>query len=94
MWNLVPWLLSIAWPIAARVLTQLGIGYVVYRGLDTAVTAALDAAKASMNSMPADVALLVARFGFFDYMSIVCGALVASLAWKQTKKLVSKPPGG
>lgn len=85
--TLSEWLFSIAWPLAKKVLVSLGLGYLTYTGLDTAVTSALDTAKAAVGSMPGDVALLVARFGFFDYMSITSGGIVSGLAWMYVKRL-------
>lgn len=93
METLAQFLADIVWPLAKKVLSSLGMGYLTYQGIDTAVTSALDAAKNNLGSLPGDVALLVARFGFFDYMSITAGGIVGGLAWMIVKRMALNQGG-
>lgn len=88
METLTSWLISLVTPIAGRVMAALGLGTVTYTGLNAAVDAALTQAQTAFTGMPADVALIVAKFGFFDYMSITSGGVVSGLVWMWAKRVV------
>lgn len=85
--DLASWLGSIVWPLVSRALKSLGLGFLVFEGADAAVQGALAAAKNSFGAMPGDVASLVARFGFFDFMAITAGGIVSGLAWMYMKRI-------
>lgn len=80
------WLFSMIKPVAMRVMLTLGMGIVSYTGVDTAVFAALDAAKGALQGLPLEVAQIMARFGFFDYMAITSGGVVSGLSWSILQK--------
>ncbi|MGA0610858.1 DUF2523 domain-containing protein [Caldimonas sp. KR1-144] len=85
--SLATWLASITWPLVSRVLVALGIGYLSYTGAGEALGAALQHAKSAFGGLPGDIAMIVAKFGFFDFMAITSGGFVSGLAWMQLKKL-------
>ncbi len=87
------WLSQITWPLVSRVLTALGFGYVTYEGASTAVDAALSAAKASVGGIGTDVAALLAKAGFFDFMAITSGGIVSGLAWMALKRMALQTTG-
>lgn len=91
--DLGTWLGSIVGPLVKRALAALGFGYVTFTGVDSAVHGALDAAKAAFGGMPGDVGLVVARFGFFDFMSITSGGIVSGLVWMYVKRLTVTATG-
>lgn len=85
--DLSTWLATMVWPLASKVLVSLGMGFLVFTGADAAINSALTAAKDAMGGMGLEVGLLVARFGFFDYMSITSGGLISGLTWMHMKRL-------
>lgn len=85
--TIAQWLGQITWPLVSRALAALGFGYVTYEGASTALNAALASAKGAFGGMAGDVFLMVAKFGFFDFMSITSGGILSGLAWMQLKKL-------
>lgn len=80
-------LTALAGPLAKKVLTSLGFGLVTYVGLDTAVTAGLAAAKASLGGISADYAAIAAMFGLFTACSVIAGGITAGLTMMAFKKL-------
>lgn len=92
--DIATWLANIVWPLAQKVLAGMGVGYLVYSGADTALEAAITAAKNAGSGLPLAVAQIIAKFGFFDYMSITSGGLMGGLAWNYMKKLIVTPPTG
>lgn len=87
------WLASITWPLVSRVLTAIGLGSVTYVGADSALTSALEAAKAGFSGMTADILSILVIAGFFDAMSIMSGGLVSGLAWMAMKKFALQTTG-
>lgn len=83
-------LVGIASPVARQVLVALGFGFVTYVGLDTAITGAMNAAKASYGNIAAFPAAIIAMSGMNTAMGIVAGAIVARLSFVQLKKLIPK----
>lgn len=88
--TLAAWLVGLAGPIVSRVLAQLAIGYVTYKGLDTAISALLASARASWSGMGGDIAAFVAMSGLNTAVSIVAGAVVARVAMIPLKRLRAK----
>ncbi|WP_374279230.1 DUF2523 family protein [Azonexus sp.] len=80
------WLMALVGPLARQVLLSLGIGVVTFVGLDTAVTAALSAAKAATSSISADVAAILAMGGVFTAMSIIAGGITAGVSMIALKR--------
>jgi len=73
-------MMALAGPLAKKVLTSLGIGLLTYAGVDTAVTAGINAAKSNFAGIPADLISIIARFGFFTAFSIIAGGVVAGVS--------------
>jgi len=88
--GLAKWLADISWPIVSRVLASLGVGTVTYTGLNTAFDGALQAARDAFTGVLPVVVQLIARAGFFDYMSITTGGVVAGLSWMVLKHFALK----
>jgi hypothetical protein len=80
-------MVALAGPIAKKVLAALGIGFLTYAGVDTAVQAALGAAKSNFAGTPADIASILALAGVFTSMSIIAGGISAGLSMMVFTKL-------
>ncbi|MGT2454101.1 DUF2523 family protein [Cupriavidus basilensis] len=80
-------LMAIAGPLARQVLVALGIGLITFVGLDTAVGAALAAAKGTLATIPASVAAILARGGIFTAMSILAGGITARVSLMVLKRM-------
>lgn len=74
-------------PLARRALSGLGVGVITFVGLDTAMTAALEQARAAFNGMPADVMGYVMHAGVHTAFSIIAGGITARVAVVSLKKL-------
>lgn len=81
------WLLSLAAPVASRVLLSLGIGTVTFVGLQAALNAALSQAKAAAGGLSGDVMALVAMSGGFAAMAIIAGGAVTAVSMIALKRL-------
>ena len=88
--TLAAWLVGLAGPIVSRVLAQLAIGYVTYKGLDTAISALLSSARAAWTGMGGDIAAFIAMSGLNTCVSIIAGAVVARVAMIPLKRLRPK----
>jgi len=84
------WLAALAPTLARQVLVALGFGFVTFVGLDTAITGAMNAAKASYGGMASFSAAIIAMSGMNTAMGIIAGAVVARLSFIQLKRLVPK----
>lgn len=80
-------LLGLSGPIAKKVLVSLGIGVVTTVGLTVALDQMLGIAKANWGGLPSIVAQFMAISGVNEGLSIIAGAMVASLAMVPLKKL-------
>lgn len=72
-------MMALGGPLAKKVLTSLGIGVITYVGLDTAVNAALSAAKANFSGMTSSMVQIAAMYGFFTALSIIAGGIVGGM---------------
>ena len=79
MKSLVELLMGLAGPIAKKVLIALGIGFVTFHGVDTAVNTALSAARANFAGVTGDVAQLIAISGLNWAMGTIAGGITAGL---------------
>jgi hypothetical protein len=68
---------------------SIGLGTVTFVGLQAALDAAVSSAQSALGGLPADVALIVARFGFFDYLAILVGGLMGGVSWLILKRMVA-----
>lgn len=87
------WLAALAWPMVSRVLAALGIGTVTYVGLNSAINAALGAAKAALGTLGGEVSQLMAMAGFFQAMAIIAGGMLAGVTFMTLKKFALKAVG-
>lgn len=86
--NLASLLMALATPLARRVFISLGLSWVVYEGVSTAIEAMLAGAAAQMLGLPPDVLALLNLAGVFDGLSILTGALIARLAMIPLSQIV------
>lgn len=73
-------MMALAGPMAKKVLSSLGVGVITYVGIDTAVTAGLNAAKGYFGGMSADMIQIAAMYGFFTALSIIAGGITGGLS--------------
>lgn len=72
-------LTALAGPLAKKVLSALGIGFLTFAGVDAAVNGALSAAKSNFAGTATDIASILAISGMFTAMSIIAGGITAGL---------------
>lgn len=87
---LASWLLSIATPIAVRVLAQLGVGIVSYVGVEAAVSQLISLARTSWAGLPSNVLQFMAIGGFNTALGIIAGGVTARLALLLFKRFYLK----
>jgi hypothetical protein len=80
-------LTALAGPIAKKVLTSLGIGFLTFAGVDTAVGAALAAAKSNFNGIAPDLLAIASMAGFFTAFSVIAGGITAGVSMMVFSKL-------
>lgn len=80
------WLMALASPIARQILISLGIGVVTFVGLDTALAAALAAAKQALGGLPGDTINILGLGGVFQACSILAGGLTARVSLALVKQ--------
>ncbi|GAA6121510.1 DUF2523 domain-containing protein [Acidovorax sp. FG27] len=93
MEGIAEWLAKISWPLVSRVMVALGFGYTTYEGADTALSGAMNAAKAAFTGFGGEVLQLLAMAGFFEAMAITSGGIVSGLAWMVMKKFALQTTG-
>jgi len=82
-------LLTMAGPLAKRVMVALGLSIVTYAGVGAAVDGLLSSAKAEWSGgQLAGVADLVAMAGANTALSIIAGAIVARVSLLALKRLI------
>ena len=86
--NLAALLMSLATPLARRVFIALGLAWVVYEGVTSAIDAMLANAAAQMLGLPPDVIALLNLAGVFDGLSLLTGAFIARLSMIPLSQLV------
>lgn len=91
--GLADWLAKISWPLISRALTSMGVGTVTYVGAESALSSALNSAKAAFTSIGGDLLNIIAMTGFFDAMAIMSGGLVSGLAWMVLKRFALQNSG-
>jgi len=80
-------LAAVAGPIAKRVLVSLGVGVLTVAGVQSMITAALNAAKDAMGGLSGEVLQILALSGAFSAVSIIAGGLTAAGTVIAFKKL-------
>lgn len=87
MTGIASFLVLMIGPLARKVLLALGFGFVSYAAVSTALTAALNAAKASLNGITVDVMNILSLGGVFTAMSIIAGAMITRVGMQALKRL-------
>lgn len=80
-------LVSLAGPLAKKVLTSIGIGVVTYAGVSTAAAAAISAAKTAFTGMTGSAAAIVSIAGVPTALSIIAGGITAGISMLVLKRL-------
>lgn len=91
------WLMSMAAPLAVRVVTALGFTAVTFAGVTTATNQLVSLAQSHWSSMPVSVLQIATLSGIPESVGMVVGAYVARLAvWSAMNgtKLVFKGGAG
>lgn len=90
MTSIATWLAAIAGPLAWRVLGAIGLGVVVYQGVDAAVTSGLGHARTLWGSFGGTAADLVALSGINTALGIIAGGITARVSLMLMKRFVVK----
>lgn len=69
-------------PIIVRVLAALGIGAVVYKGVEVGASALRDHVVSAYGGIPADISAIFSIAGFGVFFSLVISACVAGVSVK------------
>ncbi len=85
--SLLSWLYSAVGPLATRVLSSLGIGWVSYEGISNTFSYLKDSFIDSWGGIPADIASFLALGGFGTAFSVIFGAMTYRVAIKAFSKL-------
>lgn len=88
------WIMQVCAPVAKRVATALGFGYVSFEGASAVLESAFASIQASLGGLIAEVAALLAMAGFFDAMAITSGGILSGLAWMAMKRWALAPAAG
>lgn len=75
--DIFAWLASIVGPLAKRVLTSLGIGWITYEGVSESLDAARSAVLAAWGGLSGTVLDLLSLAGMGTALGIILGAVAA-----------------
>jgi len=78
--TLAAFLLSIAWPIAKKILVSLGIGWATYEGLSLLAGAVASQVTSAWGQLGGTTLQLLSLGGFPQALGIILGALAARAA--------------
>jgi len=81
MGNLATWLITLAWPIAKRILVMLGIGTVTYTGLSLLGNQAQQAVVDNWGALGGATLQIATLGGIPQTIGIILGAFNARLAF-------------
>lgn len=81
------WLVSIAWPVARQVLTQLGVSFVTYSAVSAGVDSLIASARNSYSQGDADALQFLAIAGIPTALGIIAGGITARLTGQIVTKL-------
>lgn len=85
--SLFDWLASAVGPLAKRVLSALGIGWLTFEGLGAMVDQARDAVISAWGGISANVLTVASMAGVGTAIGIVLGAIVARVTFVMLAKL-------
>ena len=80
-------LVSLAGPLARKVLTVLGFGLVSYAGMSTLLNTVLGYATSAWSGLPAETLAMLQLSGVHTSLAILSGAMVTRISLLQLKKL-------
>lgn len=78
---IVPWLLSLVWPLAKKVLVSLGIGVVTYAGLSLIATQVAGEVQALWGQLPTSIMQIGSLLGIPQSVGIILGAITARVSF-------------
>lgn len=71
-----------------KLMLALGLGFLTYTGLESAVTVLLSQLSSAVGGIPEALYAILSRIGFFDGLSIIGSAMLTSAAIKSVKVFV------
>ncbi|MFZ1494508.1 MAG: DUF2523 family protein [Candidatus Competibacter denitrificans] len=89
MANIAAWLFAIIGPLAKHLLTVLGFGFLVWKGLGTIRDQIASAVNSALSLIHPDIYQIVALAGFVDVIGIWLGAITAAVTVLGAKKLMA-----
>lgn len=84
---LAPFLISLAWPIAKKVLLALGIGMITYGGLSLIAGQVVTQVEAYWGQMPISILQIGSLLGIPQSIGIMLGAITARVSFVAAGKL-------
>jgi len=87
MLNLWTLLTGLAWPMAKKILTMLGIGWLTYEGLTAVAGQAQGYVISNFGSLPASMLQVLSLSGFAESVGIILGAVTARLSFTVLQRL-------
>ncbi len=84
---LAPFLISLAWPIAKKVLLALGIGMITYGGLSLIAGQVVTQVQAYWGQMPISILQIGSLLGIPQSIGILLGAITARVSFVAAGKL-------
>jgi len=88
--NLAVWLAALVGPLAWRVLGAIGLGVLVFQGVDTSINAGLQTARNLWGQFGGVAADLVALSGINTALGIIAGGITARVSLMIMKRFVVK----
>lgn len=88
--NLATWLAALAGPLAWRVLGAIGLGVLVFQGVDASINAGLQTARNLWGQFGGAAADLVALSGINTALGIIAGGITARVSLMIMKRFVVK----
>lgn len=70
-------LISLAGPMALRVLTVIGLGTITFTGVTASLQGLIDMAINNWSQVPGDILMLASLAGVPQAVGIICGAMTA-----------------
>lgn len=83
--NLATFLITLVGPLAARIISVLGVQLVVLTGLAAGVSALKDLVRQNIGSLPQTTVQLAGLLGIWTAIGIYFGVLSFALTWRATK---------
>lgn len=81
------WLLAAVWPLAKKVLSMLGMGWLTYEGLGQIAQQLIGEVQTLWGQLSPEVLALASRLGVPQAVGIILGAIVARVTFIALGKL-------